>query len=96
MCHARGQAQPLTACYAILKLKGMEVHFTPDTQAQLQQLAASEGKNAAQVVEETVTRVLQRRAQFLEGLERGIAAADRGEFVEDDDVRSWLDQRERS
>ena len=74
----------------------MEVHFTPDTQAQLQQLAASEGKNAAQVVEETVTRVLQRRAQFLEGLERGIAAADRGEFVEDDDVRSWLDQRERS
>lgn len=74
----------------------MEVHFTPDTQAQLQQLAASEGKNAAQVVEETVTRVLQRREQFLEGVERGIAAADRGELVEDDDVRSWLEQRERS
>jgi len=74
----------------------MEVHFTPDTQEQLQQLAASEGKNAAQVVEESITRMLQRRAQFLEGVERGIAAAERGEFVEDDEVRRWLDERQRS
>jgi predicted transcriptional regulator len=68
----------------------MEVHFTPDTQTQLQQVAASEGKDAERVVQETVTRMLQRRAQFLEGVERGVAAADRGEFVEDDEVRRWL------
>ena len=74
----------------------MEVHFTPDAQTQLQQLAAREGKDAARVVEETVTRVLQRRAQFLEAVEQGIAAADRGEFVEDDEVRRWLEERERS
>ena len=74
----------------------MEVHFTPDTQAQLQQLAASEGKNAAQVVEETITRVLERRAKFLEGVQRGIDAADRGELVDDDEVRHWLEERERS
>ena len=74
----------------------MEVHFTPDTQAQLQQLAASEGKNAAQVVEETITRVLERRTKFLEGVQRGIDAADRGELVDDDEVRHWLEERERS
>jgi predicted transcriptional regulator len=74
----------------------MEVHFTPATQAQLQQLAASEGKDAAQVVEETVTRVLERRTEFLEHVQRGIAAADRDEFVEDDEVRRWLEERERS
>ena len=74
----------------------MEVHFTPLTQAQLQQLAASEGKNAAQVVEETITRVLERRAKFLEGVQRGIDAADRGELVDDDEVRHWLEERERS
>lgn len=74
----------------------MEVHFTPEQEAQLQQFAASKGKDAARVVEETVTRVLEQRVQFLEGVERGIAAADRGEFVEDDEVRRWLEERERS
>ena len=79
-----------------LNSRRMEVYFTPDTQAQLQQLAATEGKDAARVVEETVTRMLERRAQFLEGVDRGIQAADRGEFVEDDEVRRWLEERERS
>lgn len=70
----------------------MEVHFTPDTEAQLKQFAASEGKDAAQLVEETVARMLERRAQFLEGVERGIAAADRGEFVDSQEVRANLEK----
>ena len=64
----------------------MEVHFTPDTEARLKQFAASEGKDAAQLVEETVNRMLERRAQFLEDVERGIAAANRGEFVDSKEV----------
>ncbi len=39
-------------------LRGMEVHFTPDTQAQLNQFAARQGKAAEQVAEETVARML--------------------------------------
>ena len=74
----------------------MEVHFTPDTEARLQQFAASEGKDAAQVVEETVARMLQRRAQFLEGVERGIAAADRGDLVEHDEVAKRIEHLFRS
>jgi hypothetical protein len=35
-------------------MTGREVHFTPDTEAQLRQLAARKAKDAAQVVEETV------------------------------------------
>lgn len=49
-------------------------------------LAASQGKDPAQIVEETVTRMVQHHAEFLEGVERGIAAADRGEFVESGEV----------
>ena len=60
----------------------MEVQFEPDVQAQLNQFAASQGKAAAQVVEETVTRMLQRQAQFIEGVNRGIAAADRSDLVD--------------
>lgn len=63
----------LQRCVQSLNSERMEVHFTPNTQARIQQLAASEGKDAEQVVEETVTRVMERRAQFLEGVERGIA-----------------------
>jgi predicted transcriptional regulator len=57
---------------------GVEVHFARDIEAQLKQFAASKGKAAAQVVEETVARMLERRAQFIEGVNRGIAAADSG------------------
>ena len=70
----------------------MEVHFTPDTEARLKQFAALKGKNAAQVVAETVSGMLERRARFIEGVERGIAAADQGDLVEHDEVVSRLDQ----
>lgn len=64
----------------------MEVHCAPDTEAQLQQLAASQGKDSAQVVEETIARVLEQQAQFVEGVKRGIAAAGRGELIGHEEV----------
>ena len=75
-----------------LDSEAMEIHLAPDTEAQLQHLARSQGKNPAQVVEETVTRMVQHHAEFLEGVERGIAAADRGEFVESSEV--WTNVEE--
>ena len=74
----------------------MEVRFTPDTQAQLNQLAASQGKAAEQVVEEAVARMLQRQAQFVEGVNRGIAAADRGDLIDHADVVERIDRLFRS
>ncbi len=64
----------------------MEVHFAPDTEAQLRELAASRGKEAAQVVEETVAHMLERQAQFVEGVDRGIAAAERGDLIDHEEV----------
>ena len=61
----------------------------------VEKFAASEGKDAAQVVQETVTRVLERREQFLEGVDRGIAQAGRGELIDDEEVRLWLEQHEQ-
>ena len=68
----------------------MEVHFAPDTEAQLNQFAACKGKAAAQVVEETVARMLERQAQFIEGVNRGIAAADRGDLIDHEEVVSRI------
>ena len=64
----------------------MEVQFDPDVQAQLNQFAASLGKAGVQVVTETVCRMLQRQAQFIDGVNRGIVAADRGELIEHAEV----------
>ena len=70
----------------------MEVHFAPDTEAQLKRFAASKGKDAAQVVEEAIARMLQRQAGFIEGVNRGIAAADRGDLLEHDEVLNRIER----
>lgn len=70
----------------------MEVHFSPDTEVQLKELAARKGKDAAQVVEETVSNMLERQARFVEGVRRGIASADRGELIEHEEVVRRIDR----
>ena len=74
----------------------MEVHFAPDTEAQLKRFAASKGKEAAQVVEETVARMLERQEQFIECVNRGTSAADRGDLTDHEDVRNRIERLFRS
>jgi predicted transcriptional regulator len=70
----------------------MEVHFKPATEARLQQLAVTRGKDAAQVVEEVISSMLERQTRFLAGVDQGIAAANGGEFLDQDEVSSRFDQ----
>lgn len=67
-------------------LEGMEVHFPPDIETRLQQLALANGKDAEQLVKDTVARMLEDQARFVAGVEKGIAAADRGELIDHEDV----------
>ena len=64
----------------------MEVHFSPDIETRLQQVALANGKDAEQLVKDTVVRMLENQARFVAGVEKGIAAADRGELIEHQDV----------
>jgi predicted transcriptional regulator len=64
----------------------MEVHFSPDKEAQLQQLAVRTGRDTAQVVEEAVDRMLEYDIRFLDAVEDGRAAARRGDLLEHDEV----------
>ena len=64
----------------------MEVRFTPEQEAQLSQIAKQEGVDAAHVVKDAALRVLEDSARFREGVERGLAAARRGDFVEQAEV----------
>ena len=64
----------------------MEVHFSPDVETRLQQVALANGKDAEQLVKDTVARMLENQARFVAGVQKGIAQADRGELIDHDDV----------
>jgi predicted transcriptional regulator len=74
----------------------MEVHFSPEVKARLQQVASANGKDAEQLVKDTIALVLENQSRFIAGVQRGIEQADRGEFVEHKDVLNRIDQLFRS
>jgi predicted transcriptional regulator len=77
-------------------LKGMEVHFSPDVETRLRQVASANGKDAEQLVKEAVVRMLENQSRFIAGVQMGIEQADRGEFVEHKDVLNRIDRLFRS
>jgi predicted transcriptional regulator len=44
------------------------------------------------VVEETVSHMLERQARFVEGVQRGIASANRGDLIDHEEVVSRINQ----
>jgi predicted transcriptional regulator len=73
-------------------VKGVEVHFSPDVETRLQQVASANGKDAEQLVKDTVARMLEDQACFIAGVQRGVDQADRGEFVEHKEVLDRIDR----
>jgi predicted transcriptional regulator len=74
----------------------MEVHFTPEQEALLSRIANHAGTDTERLVKDAVLRLLEQDARFREGVEWGIAAADRGEFVKHDEVWANVEKILRS
>jgi predicted transcriptional regulator len=67
----------------------MEVHLSPDKQARLQEIASRVGKNAEEMIEEAVDRMLEHLEhdeRFVAAVEEGRFSARRGELLEHDEV----------
>jgi predicted transcriptional regulator len=64
----------------------MEVHFPPEKEARLCQIATRTGKDDSQVVEDAVDQMLEYNARFIEAVEAGRAEARHGNFVEHDEM----------
>jgi predicted transcriptional regulator len=73
-------------------LRGMEVHFTPEQEAQLVQIATSAGTDAEGVVKDAALRLLQEDARFRAAVREGIVQADGGEFIEEEEMDARLEQ----
>jgi len=71
----------------------VEVQFTPDKQAKLSRIAAAQGLATEALVQEAVDRLLSQEEWFSQEVEHGLAASQKDEFVEHDDVRRMIDSQ---
>jgi predicted transcriptional regulator len=70
----------------------MEVHFTPEQEARLSQVAAHAGKDVEQLVRDVAIRLLEEDTEFRAAVRKGIAQADRGELIEEEEVDNRVKQ----
>jgi predicted transcriptional regulator len=71
----------------------MEVRLNPELQEKLIRLVTEQGRDSEALVVEAVERMINYDEWFLREVEKGIAAADRGEFVDHEDVKKLIDRR---
>jgi predicted transcriptional regulator len=74
----------------------MEVHFTPEQEAQLSQIAAKAGTAPEQLVKDATLRLLDEDARFRAAVRKGVEQAARDEFIEEAEMDARLEQMLRS
>jgi predicted transcriptional regulator len=74
----------------------MEVQFTPEQETRLSQIANHHGTDATQLVKDAALRLLDENESFRAAVREGVAAADRGEFVEHEEVWANVEKILRS
>lgn len=74
----------------------MAVGVSPEQEAQLAALAQRTGRTVEDLVHDAIDYLVSDKAAFLEAVEKGIAALDRGEFVTHEEVGERLERVLRS
>ena len=71
----------------------MEVSFNADLEAKLHRLAADRGSDVQVLAQEAVERFVDYDEWFLGEVDKGIAAADRGDLIDHDDIGKRINSR---
>lgn len=71
----------------------MEVKFDSRLQEKLERAAAEQGKESTALVVEAVERMLSYDEWFQEEVEKGLAAAERGELLDHEEVRKRIERQ---
>jgi predicted transcriptional regulator len=74
----------------------MEVHFTPEQETQLAEIATKSGTDAERLVKDAALRLLAEDARFRAAVREGIEQADRGLFIEEEEMDARFEQMLRS
>jgi predicted transcriptional regulator len=73
-------------------MKAMEVHLTPEQELQLTVIATSAGTDVEQLLKDAALWLLGDDAHFRAAVREGIAQADRGEFIEEEEMDARLER----
>ncbi len=86
----------LTCLVCYLNLRSMEVQFTPEQETQLAQIATQAGIDSAVLVKEAALRLLVEDSRVRIAVREGVAQADRGEFIEEEEMDARFEAMLRS
>jgi predicted transcriptional regulator len=64
----------------------MEVHFTSEQEVRLSQIARYAGMEPERLVRDAALRLLEEDASFCAGVQKGLEAAERGDFIEEEEM----------
>ena len=81
----------MTPSVPVPSLVSVDVPLNPDLQAKLTRLAEQQGRASSALIVEAVERMVNYDEWFLREVDKGLAAADRGELVDHADVRKMID-----
>jgi predicted transcriptional regulator len=70
----------------------MEVRLQPEKEARLAQIAAQRGLKTDELARQVLSPYLEDDTRFIEAVNIGLAAAERGDFVEHEEVGRKLKQ----
>jgi predicted transcriptional regulator len=70
----------------------MQVRLQPEKEAQLAEIAAQKGLDPGELARQVLSRYLEDDTHFIEAVNIGLAAAERGDFVEHGEVGKKLKQ----
>jgi predicted transcriptional regulator len=74
----------------------MDIRLQPEKEAQLAEIAAQRGLTADELVRQVLSRYLENDEHFVQAVNLGLAAAERGDFVEHEEVGKKLKRILRS
>lgn len=72
------------------------MHFSPEQEAQISRMASHAGMDTELFLRNAALRSIEGRNRFSAAVREGIAQADGGDLIDDDEVRIWLEQQKRS
>jgi len=70
----------------------MDIRLQPEKEAQLAQIAAQRGLKVDELAQQVLSTYLEDDKRFVEMVNIGLAAAERGDFVESEEVEKKLKQ----
>jgi len=74
----------------------MELQFTAEQQAQIAQLASKAGTDPERLLIDAALRLIEDEARFRTAVRAGIAQADRGECIEEEEMDARFEEMLRS